>query len=288
MAIQFSGGTIVNTTFVPANRLAIVSNMETQLLAAGWTAVSGGGTGDVQLDSAANNRGNKARVRLQDPGSGTCAQITFRTTGGVAIQSPASFINPSGSTYRVVANKFFFWLSAPGNAAPREFVCGGTLYVPSFIGTATEMIVSTANANADGTVTTGFTLRNTPYFSNVNGLYYVNANGNSYTNQGNVAQGSLATVCRVNGSGAATAIGTGPKFSSLANLIDDPLLSWGPTSSADAPFIYGQLYDCLYITESIPSETTFTTSDGSNWITVNNSATAASGSIRISIAHKVP
>src|SRR4051812_47184678 len=81
MAIQYSG-TNYNSTFTctTGTRQEIVTGLQTALTAAGWTVISGSGTGNVLMESATTPAPQSLvmRVKLFDPGSGNCAQLVPR------------------------------------------------------------------------------------------------------------------------------------------------------------------------------------------------------------------
>ncbi len=145
MAIVYSGGPIINATFTATTRLSIVDNLKNQLVNANWTAT--GSSGDWVVTSALSPQSLQACVRLQDPGSGNCAQVTVRNAGGTLIGSTAKiFVYPSGNDYRVIANPYQFFLqedNAPTSTNRRDFAAVGCPYVPSFPG-ITECIWSSS------------------------------------------------------------------------------------------------------------------------------------------------
>lgn len=135
MAIQFSGGTIVDTVFVSnGTRGQLVSQWEAALVAAGWTAISGAGTSDPIYQSATAQGFNKVRFEFKDPGSGNCAQMFLRSDTLVST-IPGFMLPVGGQPFRIWANKysFFMFRSSPDTALQRCFLCGGTLWLPDFI-----------------------------------------------------------------------------------------------------------------------------------------------------------
>jgi hypothetical protein len=133
--IQFSGGTIVDTTFVASGtRRDLIDQWETAVVAAGWTAISGAGTADKTYETAATPAGFKIRVEAIDPGSGNCAQ--FKLRDNAALVTSALFLLPTASQlYRIWANKyqFFFFRSGTDMTLQRAFLGAGTLHLPDFM-----------------------------------------------------------------------------------------------------------------------------------------------------------
>lgn len=138
MSIQYAGGTIVNTTFVSdGTRGNLISNLNTQLKNAGWTIVSGDGTGDVLVQSATTPAGLFIRFRLYDPGANNCAQITMKNNGTpAALTSSIAYVLPTnGKTFRIIANKYQFFMFSSGatyRKTNREIVMGGVPYMWDF------------------------------------------------------------------------------------------------------------------------------------------------------------
>ncbi|MBK8200727.1 MAG: hypothetical protein IPK75_20515 [Acidobacteria bacterium] len=76
-AIEYATGSRANTTVtqITGTRTEAVQLIEPVLTGVGWTAVSGTGTGDVVLQSATTPQGYTMRIRLYDPGAGSCFRI---------------------------------------------------------------------------------------------------------------------------------------------------------------------------------------------------------------------
>lgn len=137
MAIQYSGGTIINTTFTSdGTRRNLVDNLAAALASAGWSYISGSGTGDVLMQSATTPQGLYIRFRIFDPGTGNCAQITMKDVSGTLTSAIGYMLPTSGKQFRIVANKyqfFFFSTGSDNRSTAREIALGGTLWVPDFV-----------------------------------------------------------------------------------------------------------------------------------------------------------
>ena len=91
MSVQYAGGTNVNTTFTctVGTRREIVDGLVAALTTAGWSMVSGGGTGTVVMRSATTpTASNVIDVRIHDPGSGNCAQIRMQNAADAWPSAP--------------------------------------------------------------------------------------------------------------------------------------------------------------------------------------------------------
>src|SRR4051812_32082486 len=163
MAIQYAGGTIINTTFTQSsgNRPEMAQWIRDQLLAAGWA--SAGSATDYQLTSATTPQSLSCRVRSYDPGSANCARLKFSNVAGSRVQAADIFLLPAVSKlWRIIANKYQFFIMTSGTTAVREFACGGALYLPSFLnGVITEAFWGQGNASSDGDTSFRQSFRNT-------------------------------------------------------------------------------------------------------------------------------
>jgi hypothetical protein len=136
MSIQLTGVLPIDFTFTSAGtRAELVSNFQTQLVAAGWTVISGGGSGDVVLESAVTPQGIKIRVEALDPGSGNCAQFKIKDDASLVGPTTMFLLPVNGSVFRLWANKyqFFYFLTGTDMTKQRAFVCGGVPWIPFFI-----------------------------------------------------------------------------------------------------------------------------------------------------------
>ncbi|MEN6537782.1 MAG: hypothetical protein ABFD89_29290, partial [Bryobacteraceae bacterium] len=132
-SILYSGGTIVDTTFTGDTRAAIATALIAELVNAGWTSISGSGTDQVLQSAATAEGSNSICMRVYDPATGNCARVAMRNAAGSLVSQDFYLLPGSGKTYRMIACKHNFFAMTPGASATREFVCGGTLAVPSFL-----------------------------------------------------------------------------------------------------------------------------------------------------------
>lgn len=284
MSIQYAGGTRYNATFTctVGTRAEIVTGIETGLTTAGWSTISGGGSGDVLLESATTAEGLVCRVRLHDPGSGSVANVYFRNVANTLSQATAiPLLTAAGKVYRVVANRYSFYVMTAGASAAREFCCGGVLYSEQTLQTlVTEGIWAHGNANGSADTTTRASFRNS----------LTTASGS-----GTIQMGSYFYVCngsKVEGVSATNPVGQArlvvPYSAHLEQVahgyrwfddslnISDPLIAWGPSSITGEAKIIGQLYDAMVVSDSIAADTTYT-HDGNSWLSITNSNSGSNG-----------
>lgn len=297
MPIQYAGGTNVNNTFTQsgsATRREIVDGIVTELGTAGWSTISGGGTGDVLLESATTPAGLKMRVRVLDPGSGNCAQVKVRNASNSISQSSAMFLVPgNGKTWRVIANKYQCFVFVPGTSASREYAAWGVPYTSDSNITTCFWAQGNAQSDTDTTVRPTFrTVLHTTFNFNcpisvccVNDGWWENP---ANTNFSYLFGGSQYLLI------PSTAIGNhissaGYRWHDGNALIVEPLLSFGSVSSSDEGKVRGQLWDAFLTTEAYAVDTTLSGVDSKNWwCLTNNNTGAARGSLRGSLFLMTP
>src|SRR5262245_8529454 len=290
MAIQYAAGTKVNTTFVPTNKQTLINNVETQLLAAGWTTVSGSGTTNLLMQSATTPQGYAIRIRLKD-NAGTCVTFSLESTdgaltGGNSTTVGGAYINPGAGavTFRIVANKHqaFIWTS-PSSVA-RGFAAFGVPYVPSFLSTVTRVGWMMGNVAFDTDTTVRPSWRTTLQLtvnSNTMGFsaMQVMCNSSLWSLNNNSALQQLgALLCPVYESvyvNATTMNTLAYRWQDLSALLIDPLVAWGEANAGAEAMFKGQLWDAVISTDAYGADLT-STFDTHNWITLTDNNTGAS------------
>lgn len=265
MAIQIAGGTIVNAT---SSTLAARSDMQAfvrdNLITAGWSVVSGGGTGDTLLQSATTPQGLRCQLRCFDPGSGNCAQFTMRDVAGLTISNIAYMLPTNGKQFRIIANKYQFFVFSSGGASAtnaREIMAGGVPWVPANI----VAIISNADCfwfqfTGDTDITTTarlFHFRN-QLFSNT---------GTSFPGSASLFNGTLVNYSVGNASTTPPSLhlsglhyaNTGspgtPQWRDGSYPVRDAEVSWSSSSTVNAvPMLIGQLWDAAIICINIDGE----------------------------------
>ena len=276
MPIQYAGGTNVNNTFAnsgSATRREIVDGLVTELATAGWTTISGAGTGDVIMESATTPQSLKMRVRILDPGSGTCAQIKIRNASGSLVQTTSLHLRPENSkTWRVIANRYQCFIFVPGSTAARNFAGFGVPYLPANVSSLLyECIWGWGSANSDGDSTSRPHFRThlgaTANFSTAsmcfitNGAMWENpdSTNKSYTEIG-LPQLIYPQSANLNQAGSAT----GYRWHGDKAPMFEPYIGWGQTSSIDEGKVRGQLWDSVISLEQYAMDAT-ATFDTRNW-----------------------
>lgn len=287
MSIQYSGGTLVNTTYAPTTRQHHVDNITLALQTAGWTAISGtpGSSGDVTMESAATPAGAKVRFRFLEPGSGNCAQVTMKHSSGSPV-SQIAYIFP-GNTWRIVANQYQFFAFATGGSnvtAQRSQVMGGVAYTPSFItvssGDAVAWMLFVGSTDADSTITrTTFrrSLKAGVTNSATVGCCWSAIFATTLVESAGSQLGGVNIPALQGGNPSST--DGAYRWEDTTLLLYEPLIAWATGSSiANESRIKGQLWDAMIVSAQWTGETVVSF-DGHTWIAITDSASANSSSL---------
>lgn len=251
MAIQLSGATPRDFSFSSSGtRAELVTNFQNELTAAGWHVISGGGTGDVVMESATTPQGLKIRVEAIDPGSGNCVQFKLRDNGGLVGPVTIFLLPVGGATFRLWSNpyQFFYYLSGTDMTKQRALVCGGVPWVPPFIQDIlsipyTGWLHGNGASDTDTRTLTG-TFRKTVTVSTIvnysaiwNGVTFGVANAINVF--GLVIQTGLTNLDDLWEDGTFT--------------IFEPVLCW-QSSGFSSPVRHGQMWDAVLGTKPLDSE----------------------------------
>lgn len=282
MAIQYAGGTIVNTTFTntTGTRREIVDGLVAALVSAGWTIVSGSGTGDVHIKSAVSPNGYQYVVRCYDSGSGSSARLQLKNVALTIAQSDNIYLGATaGKVWRVIANKHQFFIFVPGSTATRDFAMASSPSAPTSMNTLfTNAVVLTGQGKHDTDTSTqyGF-LRG--FMCTFSSLYNWQQNCACLTNNylwetANITDGNtLGMPCIINARNFPN-YGTAYfayRWADLSLNIIDPMMGWGQLSRFDETLIRGQLWDSFIIEDVFPGDYQITYDGRTFWnLTANN------------------
>lgn len=288
MAIQYSGNA-QTSTFTPSVKQDIINDVETALLAAGWTTISGHGTTNLLMQSATTPQGFAIHVRLKDNG-GTCVTFSLESTDGVLVGGNSTtagiFLNPNsgGYVYRVVCNKYqAFIYATPDPGVGRTFAAFGVPYVPSWVASMTTRVGwLQGNAVSDTDTTNEPSFRSglsggTAFGSNMANQAMFNSAIWSFNSNSSNMTGIIGIPAYVCPTGASTS--TGYRWENNSALLIDALISWGDTASNVEARFKGQLWDALVSTDAYAGDDTATI-DTHNWIVVTDNGTGVTGSSR--------
>lgn len=280
MSIQYSGnGTYTTFTQTAGTRREIVDNLVSILTAAGWTVVSGGGTGDVLLRSATTPQGLSIRCRIYDPGTGNCARLQMRNTTGSKISSDFFLAPAVAKVWRVHACKYQFFVFTPGDSAAREFFAMGVPWIPSFLVGIITGDCGWANGNGmnDGDTTVRQSWRNS-LTSNTKAVWsgLVNEGLVNRFWDGTGANCDLRLCIQL---GSWPAVYDHYQWHDGSQFLSDPLVAWGSPSTSDLSRIRGQMWDAVVVSEAYSADSFFSF-DSHTWYAVSNSVTGSSSTSR--------
>ncbi len=274
MAIQYAGGTNVDSTIAADTKTLFVDNLKDELVTAGWSVASGS-SGDWKLDSATTSGSHTVRVRLYAPSAGTCAQIFIMDTAESYVTVyPAYIYVVSGLTYNIIANKYQCFVLDPAGNIARHFAGFGVLCVPSFLTGLTDCVAwlqGNAQNDTDSTVRGSFRSLLVGY-GNICQIW--GATGWSSYNTGSVANPSLITQAFPNGYTPA-----GYRWFDGSLAVFDAVMAWGLTTATEA-FRFGLLWDAFVVSDNfaINTDITFDSKNFRN-ITVNTNTGVGRGTL---------
>lgn len=284
-AIQYAGGTNVNAqcTATAGTKQELSDCIEDNLNTAGWTTISGHHTSTVLLESIATPTA-ALQMRLQLTQGTNCVILKGRNVGNTKAASTGQFLLPAAAkVFRVIANKYQYFIATDGATLARSWAAGGTPYVPSFAG-ITEGIWTAGNATSDTDTNTGTSFKFSLTLNGCGGSsqanYWATINGTQLEFQSNTNAGysgvpqfllpQTATNAQTNFQPY--------RWFDTSSFISEPLLALSVTgANGGEPFVIGSLWDGAIITASIASETSLTF-DSHNWLAHTNSNTGTPGS----------
>jgi len=321
--LGFSGTTTgsarVNTTFTGASIQNIIDGIETALLSAGWTTVSGHGTTNLLMQSGLTPNPQNLQMRLRvKSNSGNCATCSIENVAGTKTSTNSTtaglMLNPGAAkTFRVIANKYQGFVFTSSVNTSREFVCFGVPALPGPLqGVITECIWGSGNAisdtdtsnrdsfrvalSADGTSgnVTGNNIGNQAFI--LNGTL-LEVNNNTFTGGGNNAGNAALRLATTAGArmvatnSSPNQTGGGVKWHDDESFIVDAIICFGISGQSDEAKARGYIWDAAIITESFTADSTTSFSDGTatqNWFNITSSNAGVQGVARGSLFLIVP
>jgi hypothetical protein len=287
MAIQYPAGSRLNATFAGDTKALIRDGIETNLLAAGWTTVSGSGSADLIMQSGLTPQNLQIRARFRDTGIASLRGSIQDVAGSFVgtVDGPGNsgcHLQPAaGRIYRIVANQYQFFVFTAPVTLNGQYIAGGVPYLPPHLA---GIINQAAWMHSNAQHVTDIAGPNESFRATLcvkNGYQYTFVNTNFWQAQGSLnAIGQHAMQAHYSPYGSASAY----RWHDDSAFVYDALISWGLTGLGDEGKVRGQLWDAFLATESYTGDVT-TSYDGHNWIvlTHNNTASVARGSIFLCI-----
>jgi len=285
MAIQYSGGTLVNNTFTANSLATFCSGVQTALTTAGWSVVSGGGTTDVKFQSATTPQGLAFRMRMYAGAAG--AKFQLNNPAETSATGDFGYFNyGTNLTVRIVANQYQAFIMHPSYW--NDFVAFGTPWIPAFLeGVITEAFWGQSTRVSDNGASMACSFRNrlsaagagtgaASQCASINGSVWCYTN-NFDGNGGYTGYQQLWTIV------AAHNVGVAGMWHSGDVVVAEPLISWGAIGRGDPALIRGQLWDGLIYTNNIMAEQIFTF-DSHDWLVITGAnAYDTTGSLCIAV-----
>lgn len=278
MSIQYSGSAH-STSFVASTKQDIINGIETALLAAGWTTISGHLTTNLVMKSATTPQGLAMRINVKDNGN-TCAVVSIQGASGTpaalnGTANGAQLLPPD--TFKVICNAYQAFVFTASPTGVRKFAAWGVPFVPSFLTPPSDLCWLMGNAVSDTDTSLKASFRNSPSSDSFSGLYPLTQAiiGTSVvidSGVGNQSEGiALCTISLFNRVSSDLGVEAPPVWSDAEAILYDALIGWGinQTLAEQASRIRGQLWDACCIAAAVPGDTP-TTFDTHNWIAVTD------------------
>ena len=285
MATSLSGGTLINTTFTGATKQNVTDGVETALLAAGWTTISGSGTTDCVMQSAAVSAGFQFRLRIK--ASTNCTAFSIEdidgTPAGTNSTSGGGYILPAAAkTIRVIASRYNAFIFCP-TTSNRDFVAVGLIAPPANITTLTQAAYMMCNAISDSDSTTGRDCWRSGFgtkTSNNHPNFQILINGTLWEQSSNANIASSAGIpellVTVPPYFQSTNISRGYRYYNDDYITWDPQFFVGANSLAAEGKVLGNVYNMTCVADTLSIDTTLTFG-GYTWYVLGTVA-GASGS----------
>jgi hypothetical protein len=287
--IQYSGSAFTTTITADGVKQDFINAIETALKNGGngWTTISGSGTTNLLMQSGTTPQGLQINVRFRDQG-GECIQIYMESTDGTlhsvyGLNPGLSLVPTNGLVYTVVASKYQFLIYTTNIGTSRQFAWVGMPYLNSALAAnITRAGFAFGNAGSDSDVEYVPTIRNFPSVARCCGLanYELMLNNNWWENVNSNAN----SVYDIIGAPRLILNGVNEDWNMTISsptayrwntatpsvLTGDVYLAWNPIGCCGEALINGQVWDCVYIADAQPINTT-ATFDTHNWINLTDS-----------------
>lgn len=263
MALQKAGGTNVDaTSSAPAAATNLVDFLETQLVNAGWTIISGAGTDAIKFETAAQADGHKIRIVTSVSGSDVGLELRNASESATGATANIRLTVDGVSDWIIMANRYSFCVyedTAPaaiisGNA--KKWAMAGVLYLESFLTpTVTEAGYLFGDHRSTSSATHYHSFRVTPALNrNVasNSLLYngtiVDTTNSTSSNQ---EEGSPTFVVPHFPTQQSEGYSGNPtkqyQWITGEHFAFDPLLAWGANPLLNMAQARGQMFDIILV-----------------------------------------
>jgi|GEM_PF-2822194 len=271
MSIQYSGSTLVNATYTSDGTLAGMQSWVTsQLQTAGWSVYSGSGS-DITLMSAVTPQNLSIKFRFYNPGTGNCIQATMKSITPALVSAIGYLLPTSGVTYRIIANKYQFFIFASGTTyrrTARYILMGGVPWVPSGVAAVLGSLTEDGWFIYSGTSDTD-TSTNRASFRNV----VTGASTNAICST-TIWDGSVSNYSSDTSLSPQLEVRLSPYLSQYRLFADgsfkafEAFIGWY-VSAVNAGAVVGQLWDAIVVSSSFSGELIYSF-DGHNYLAITD------------------
>jgi hypothetical protein len=300
----------ISTAFVGNVKADISTNLETILLSAGWTTISGHATTNLLMQSGLSPSGLQMRLRIKDNG-GNCSALSIENKTSTIAQGNTStnqglFLLPGTlKNFRVIANKYQAFIFSTSFTSSREFVYVGVPALPSeLVGLITDCIIGAGDAQTDSDAIYRATFRTALDFDGNNTVNlmpnqafilngsFAEVSNNTWFLNGVTAAGNnngTATLRLISTSGRGSNNQSGYRWHDGASFINDAIISFGMSSNNDEGLARGYIWDACVVSDFFAADNTVTGMDSHNWwIVTQNNMGGSNGDNRGSLFLVVP
>lgn len=251
--------TVANIASPLGTKAELAAWIRDNLITAGWSVLSGAGTGVVKLRSAVTPHGLRCRLQINDTTDANSVKL-YGITDDELSQATGSFLFPTaGFNWKLVATPYYAHIFRDiASVQNRDWFSIQNLYIPQpDRGAVTEAFITNSNSTtvgSDGSINGHF--RNVYSGNNTNDRYIAAFNSNRWLNGGANVQGTVRLVT--------PAVS---KFWDNSFVGTDIWLQWGTPDASAAGLLRGIWPDAFMYGDALPYGTTWNI-DGHNWFCI--------------------
>lgn len=280
-SIVYSGGSIINTTFTctTGTRAEIVTGLSGALVSAGWTSLGGG---IYKSGTTPSPKSNSIRVKINDPGSGNCAQVNIQNDAGDRVGNPVYLLPGVGKVFRVIACQYNFFIFVEGSTSPREYAAGGTLFIPDFLNGLTNGSFGWLQGNGindTDNIANRQCFRTRLTCSGSQGARCTVIRNNQILNIENTSDRAFPNLLMPNNGRTTSNQYSNPyKWADDSIGITEAIMCFGILTQSDESKRQGLIHNCLVSSDAYAADTVLPgTFDGHHWYGITNNNVGTDG-----------
>lgn len=261
MSLQKAGGTNVDNLSTPASASALIDTLETQLVNAGWTIISGAGTDAIKFESAATSDSMQTRIVTGVSGSDVTLELRNPSESATGATGNIRLEVDGTSDWRLMANRYAFVVHqntaavSINSTGAKKWALAGTLYLESWLTPTTTEVGflmgdhrSTTSSQHYESLRAKAMQEGTPANSSL--LYNGTIIDANNTTSANSEEGDIALCLPTYPMADTTSHSGSPtkvvRYASGENVMADAMVAWGqPDRITNYREIHGQLFDVI-------------------------------------------